>query len=483
MAEGNYFPSPGDTIAELEKKNAGEIVGVVTDSYLAKFLLNNHKAYVLFLRGNAYRDLVFEKLGMKSEGLPDNPSLPTKDELEEEGTGTDEGEEGNIYEGFSEKEKKVIENAETCDDCGNGWVTNSCDEKECRAIGGVLSSKGKSDCVFNQNNKCVESNKGSVIYVNSNAKRNLKLNPELENIILMASKKIGLPVEIFSGGQKEGVSNGVVGSHRHDEGYAADIWIYSNEEKQQKIEVHKGEDITLKFIQALIDAGATSIGVGKNYMGGVGIHVDIAQGNSVAQSAATYWGDEGESVNAPSWLKNMFEGNIVGGNENVIERDIDKMEKVLEITKVKVFETRKCLCGDSCGDYAKWIVEYSNEYGNPDPLLILSLAMQEGNCNYPKCKEDGAQWSCGLMQVNKNYFDSKNGDPASSEDGIKIGIQFLYEEKYNLVKDLNLNCYDHKSNWEKAVHAYNGWGCDNLWYIQDVKKRYEELEKEYNNLV
>jgi len=30
-----------------------------------------------------------------------------KDELEEEGTGTDEGEEGNIYEGFSEKEKKV----------------------------------------------------------------------------------------------------------------------------------------------------------------------------------------------------------------------------------------------------------------------------------------------------------------------------------------------------------------------------------------
>ena len=48
---------------------------------------------------------------------------------------------------FTEKEKEVINSATECEDCGNGWLNNLCDEKECSAI----SIKINVECVYSEN--------------------------------------------------------------------------------------------------------------------------------------------------------------------------------------------------------------------------------------------------------------------------------------------------------------------------------------------
>lgn len=150
------------------------------------------------------------------------------------------------------------------------------------------------------------SGEGSVTYVNQGAKRNLKLDPALESIIVSAANQIGVHVAIFSGGQSLGESTGYVGSHRHDDGFAADIWIYTDAERQNRIRVADGDSTTVNFITALRSAGASSIGAGAGYMGGVGIHVDIAAENVPEVTYAGYWGAGGKRSRAPSWLATIM---------------------------------------------------------------------------------------------------------------------------------------------------------------------------------
>ena len=61
-----------------------------------------------------------------------------------------------------------------------------------------------------------------------------------------------------------------------------------------------------KFVQAARDAGATSVGAGADYMGDVGIHIDIAQGNSVGVGAAHHWARNNTGLNSPEWLKGIM---------------------------------------------------------------------------------------------------------------------------------------------------------------------------------
>jgi hypothetical protein len=60
------------------------------------------------------------------------------------------------------------------------------------------------------------------------------------------------------------------------------------------------------FAAAAKSAGALSIGAGSGYMGGVGMHVDISPGNTVALASAKYWGSGGRAANAPSWLRGIM---------------------------------------------------------------------------------------------------------------------------------------------------------------------------------
>ena len=142
---------------------------------------------------------------------------------------------------------------------------------------------------------------GSVTYRNAAATRRLTLTSALEQILVSAANATGLDVIIFSGGQNS--TTGTVGSHRHDDGYAADIWLYKNGNRLSM--VNNVADASA-FASAAKAAGALSIGAGSGYMGGVGMHVDISPGNTVALASAKYWGSGGRSANAPSWLRGIM---------------------------------------------------------------------------------------------------------------------------------------------------------------------------------
>lgn len=142
---------------------------------------------------------------------------------------------------------------------------------------------------------------GSVTYQNAAATRRLTLTSALEQILVSAANATGLDVVIFSGGQDS--TTGTVGSHRHDDGYAADIWLYKDGNRLSM--VNNVADASA-FASAAKGAGAISIGAGSGYMGGVGMHVDISPGNTVALASAKYWGSGGRSANAPSWLRGIM---------------------------------------------------------------------------------------------------------------------------------------------------------------------------------
>jgi len=144
---------------------------------------------------------------------------------------------------------------------------------------------------------------GSVKYISgfSNQTRNKPIQNRLFSILERAAESAGVDVDIFSGGQDpKGTPGGRrTGSIRHDNGFAADVWIYSN---GKKLSCTSNSDLPImkKFCQACFSAGATSIGVGPGYMGNVGIHVDIAP-----SSPAAIWGSSHTSATAPSWLRQI----------------------------------------------------------------------------------------------------------------------------------------------------------------------------------
>ena len=168
--------------------------------------------------------------------------------------------------------------------------------------GAKLSTTASGDVEISQDGKIIyQDDTGlTVKYVNAFATRNKEIQPALEQIIIQASKNMGLSVEIFSGGmtpQKR------TGSDRHLNGFAADVWLYTSEGKRLNVQSQELRD----WCQQAKDAGATAIGAGVGYMGAVGIHLDIAAGNTIPTNSAKYWGAGGRASNAPQWLINIMQ--------------------------------------------------------------------------------------------------------------------------------------------------------------------------------
>lgn len=155
--------------------------------------------------------------------------------------------------------------------------------------------------------------------------RNKPIQNQLLQILNTAANAAGVEVRIFSAGQDiQGQGTRRTGSKRHDAGYAADVWLYPRQFEDgsvldSEILSQNNADelaVIVKFIEECKKAGATAVGAGLPYMtcranGGNGIHVDIADDNSVGPNdrgyKAPYWGgpkhnDRWSSVNAPQWL-------------------------------------------------------------------------------------------------------------------------------------------------------------------------------------
>ena len=140
----------------------------------------------------------------------------------------------------------------------------------------------------------------SVQYVNQYATRNKEVSSQMESILKSAAQSTGLDVQIFSGGM---TSDRRTGSNRHLDGNAADVWLYKDGQR-----LFSTDSDFQAFARAAKNAGATAIGAGVGYMGGVGLHIDVAAGKSMPSDSATVWGSGGRRANAPSWLVQIMEG-------------------------------------------------------------------------------------------------------------------------------------------------------------------------------
>ena len=133
------------------------------------------------------------------------------------------------------------------------------------------------------------------------------LDSRLVSVLERAAEDAGVDVIVFSGGQdrRDSGSSNRVGSIRHDEGLAADVWIYSG---GQRLSTSEENPIVARFIAACVANGARGIGAGPGYMDNVGIHVDL-WGD---RAGARMWGARGRTANTPDYVAAAYRAGQTG---------------------------------------------------------------------------------------------------------------------------------------------------------------------------
>jgi len=195
--------------------------------------------------------------------------------------------------------------------------------------------------------------------------------------------------------------------------------------------------------------------------------------------------------------ENSFYGRTVGTAS--VSGDIGT---AINYAKENKIINRRCDCGSSCNNYASWMADSSSKNGIPDPILLLSLMMQESDCTQSAFSGS----SVGLMQINLIHC-GKYGLPSDKTEckkqllenpqlNIEVGTEIL-KETYNLYKNGKVfnGCTNRGityTDWDAAIRGYNGWGCgkdsngnpftaqDN--YVEEVNQRYNLLKKIGNYL-
>ena len=132
----------------------------------------------------------------------------------------------------------------------------------------------------------------------ASAIRNRPINEKLARVLERAAEAAGIEMlQITSGGQP-GTTGGRVGSHRHDDGNAADLKLIKSGRALSFINPDE-RPVVEAFVTAAAANGATGIGAGVGYMGPQTLHVGFG--------TAVVWGAGGKSANAPNWLREAFE--------------------------------------------------------------------------------------------------------------------------------------------------------------------------------
>jgi len=210
-------------------------------------------------------------------------------------------------------------------------------------------------------------------------------------------------------------------------------------------------------------------------------------------------------------VESLNELYLAGCFEEIFEYSF---EEYVEFTNTNFISNgevlQRCECGDNCGDYSRWIKEYSEEEGL-DPFLVLALIIQESNCRQTSVSSSD---SFGIMQINEVTFNDICKDKieglssfsdikgnGNEEKNIRCGIKIL-KEKYNIFKEgikeslpyetnnafKNIcdDCissypkYEEYSQFDAALRGYNGWGCGSdadVDYVEKVINIYNILSE------
>lgn len=129
------------------------------------------------------------------------------------------------------------------------------------------------------------------------ATRKLPINDTTRRILLTASSRSGLRVHVFSGGQPTNGRNRK-GSHRHDFGGAADLYLV-HPVTGHILDMRDPHDrvCMASFMQASVAAGATGVGAGLRYMGPHAMHI--------GGGSAAYWG-------GAEWVSAAYDRGLAG---------------------------------------------------------------------------------------------------------------------------------------------------------------------------
>jgi len=153
-----------------------------------------------------------------------------------------------------------------------------------------------------------------VVMANEGKVRDKPISPELNAVLNYAAYQTGVTVTVGSGGQKsthnpneKGKSGGWTGSHRHDEGNAADITL-TKDGRPVDFTTKEGQAIFSQFAQYSAQAGATGLGASPSYMGTQTMHVGFGK--------EAVWG--GKDGKVPDWLSTSFsEGRKAAKDFNI----------------------------------------------------------------------------------------------------------------------------------------------------------------------
>jgi hypothetical protein len=139
------------------------------------------------------------------------------------------------------------------------------------------------------------------------ATRHLPITQQLKDVLNKAAEAAGIElVRVTSGGQPP-TGPDRTGSHRHDNGNAADLELWK-EGRALNFTRSDERPVIAAFVIAAAANGATGIGAGIDYMGPKTLHVGFG--------SKMIWGAGGKSANAPDWLRNAvtkgWEGSTGG---------------------------------------------------------------------------------------------------------------------------------------------------------------------------
>lgn len=130
--------------------------------------------------------------------------------------------------------------------------------------------------------------------------RDRPISPRLRAVLLAAAEDADVDVVHVASGGQPGSSGRSTGSHRHDDGNAADLDLVVNN-RTLKFTDSADLDTFMRFVTAAAAHGANGIGAGVGYMGPTRIHVGF--GNTPSDTKNVVWGAGGATANAPSWLR------------------------------------------------------------------------------------------------------------------------------------------------------------------------------------
>ncbi|MFB6246418.1 MAG: hypothetical protein ABEI74_02415, partial [Candidatus Pacearchaeota archaeon] len=191
------------------------------------------------------------------------------------------------------------------------------------------------------------------------------------------------------------------------------------------------------------------------------------------------------------------------------QMSVDELSKLLKDTgtttkwsKGEELVGRTCDCtGSECEDLAKGIISATEQSQVPDPLLVLSIVMQESSCEIGE-NTAGAK---GLMQLTKqttleicepqmgvgNFSGYYGEAKTKAQNNLDCGTLILSYKKSSTDGNVVYSCKQgdqgYKSEnrreevrytgWKAALRGYVGTGCGHPYYVEQVMKRYAELRK------